>query len=648
MTFNYSRLPDLHLKRPILIYDGDCEFCRRWIARWRVKTDEIVEFQSFQDLGNRFPEIPREHFKEAIHFIDTEGHVFFGAKAIFKYMQYSAQQPWVYWLYCKLPLFAKCSEAAYRLVSKKRYLFSLFSRLMWGKTIEPSTYIFSSWLYARALGIIGMIAVISFWAQANGLIGSRGILPLPNYIEGVEDYLKSINLEGSKLFYLPTLFWINQNDIAIHTLFSAGLIASVCLTLGLCPALATFLFWLFYLSLVIAGQIFLSFQWDILLLEMSFLTIFFSSGKMRDRLRFHVDPSRLGRLLIWLLLFRLYFESGIVKFQSFGMGEINTWRDLTALNYHYWSQPLPTWTSWYFHHFPSWFHQFSLYLLYTVELGLPFLILGPRRIRNLGFLGMVLLQVAIILTGNYGFFNLLTIILCIPLIDDQSLPDFLRIKIIPSRVKNNAQLWIHNTRLVVLIPVAFIFICVGSFQLLQSCEDTRKSSKTREWLQEHEKLRDIYFWISRFHTINAYGLFRVMTTTRPEIVISGSDTGGDWKEYHFKYKPGDTLRRPSFCIPYMPRLDWQMWFAGLSYERSHTLPPWFGRFLNELFKGNTEVTNLLAINPFPENPPRYFRIQLYHYTFSDPSMREEDDRWWDALLLDNYTIEGQINEPSSS
>ena len=346
MTFNYSRLPNLHLKRPVLIYDGECEFCRRWIARWRVNTEEIIEFQPFQDLGNRFPEIPREQFKEAIHFIDTEGHVFFGAKAIFKYMQYSAQQPWVYWLYRKLPLFAKCSEAAYRLVSRKRYLFSFLSRLMWGKSIEPSTYIISSWLFARALGLIGMIAVISFWVQANGLIGSQGILPLPNYIEGVEDYLKSINLEGSKLFYLPTLFWINQNDIAIHTLFSAGLIASACLTLGLCPALATFLFWLFYLSLVIAGQVFLSFQWDILLLEMSFLTIFFSSWKKRDRLRFHVDPCRLGRLLIWLLLFRLYFESGIVKFQSFGIGEINTWRDLTALNYHYWSQPLPTWTSW--------------------------------------------------------------------------------------------------------------------------------------------------------------------------------------------------------------------------------------------------------------------------------------------------------------
>lgn len=648
MTFNYSRLSNLHLKRPILIYDGECEFCRRWIAGWRVNTDDIVEFQPFQDLDNRFSEIPCEHFEEAIHFIDMEGQVFFGAKAIFKFKQYSAHKPWGYWLYRKLPLFARCSEAVYRLVSRKRYFFSFWARLMWGRTLEPSTYCFTSWIFPRALGVIGIIAIISFWVQANGLIGSEGILPLPRFIEGVEDYLKSTNLEGSKLLYLPTLFWINQSDVAIHTLFSAGLITSVCLTLGLCPALTTFLFWLFYLSLVIAGQIFLSFQWDILLLEMSFLTIFFSSWKMKDRLRFHSDPSRLGRMLIWLLLFRLYFESGIVKFQSFGLGEINTWRDLTTLNYHYWSQPLPTWTSWYFHHLPTWFHQFSLYLLYTVELGLPFLILGPRRIRNLGFLGMVLLQVAIILTGNYGFFNILTITLCISLIDDQSLPHILRTKISTSRKNNNPQLWLRNAHLVMLVPIALIFVCVSSFQLLQSCEDSRESSATRKWMQEHKKLRDTYSWISRFHTINAYGLFRVMTMTRPEIVISGSDTGLEWKEYHFKYKPGNPQRRPSFCLPYMPRLDWQMWFAGLSYERSHTFPQWFGRFLEELLKGNAAVTNLLDTNPFPENPPRFFRIQLYHYTFADPSMRAEDDRWWDAVLLDNYTIEGQINEPSSS
>ena len=309
MTFKYPKFPHLHLKRPILIYDRDCEFCRRWIARWRSKNDDLVDFHSFQELGDRFSEIPPERFKEAIHFIDTVGHVFFGAKAVFKYFQFSAQRPWIYWLYRKLPIFAKCSEAAYRLVSRNRTFFSFWSRLMWGKTIEPPTYLFSSWLFTRALGIIGIIAVISFWIQGSGLIGSQGILPLPGYIERVENYLNTINFEGSKLFYLPTLLWINQSDAAIHTLFTAGLIASLCLTLGLCPPVAAFLFWLLYLSLVIAGQIFLSFQWDILLLEMSFLTIFFSSWKIWDRLKFHPEPSRLGRWLVWFLLFRLYFES---------------------------------------------------------------------------------------------------------------------------------------------------------------------------------------------------------------------------------------------------------------------------------------------------------------------------------------------------
>ena len=261
---------------------------------------------------------------------------------------------------------------------------------------------------------------------------------------------------------------------------------------------------------------------------------------------------------------------------------------------------------------------------------------------------MVLLQVAIILTGNYGYFNLLTIILCLPLIDDQSLPVILRNKLSAPLSKNKSQRWGRHARSIILIPVAFTIICVSSYQLLQSCEDSRKSSNSRKWIQEHEKLLSTYAWINRFHSINAYGLFRVMTMTRPEIIISGSDDRLEWKEYHFNFKPGDPRRRPVFCIPYMPRLDWQMWFAGLSYERSRTLPPWFSRFLEELFKGNPKVINLLDKNPFPENPPRFFRIQLYHYTFSNPSMRAESGVWWDAVLLDNYTIEGQMNASSSS
>ena len=647
MKHKYPSLTNPPEKRSLLIYDGECEYCRRWIARWKITTEGQVEYLSYQELGERFSEIPREQFKEAVHFIEPDGSVCSGAEAVFKCLHLSSKKSWLYRLYCKFSLFARGSEKIYQLVSKNRYFLSFCSRLLSGKNSEPSTYVFSSWVFPRALGVIAAIAVISYWVQAKGLIGSQGILPISAYFQGLENYLNEIQFEGCKFFYLPTLFWFNQSDFAINAVFSFALIASLCLTLGLFPALSALALWVSYLSLLIAGQDFLSFQWDILLIEMSFLTIFFCHWKMIDRLRSHSDPTRLGRWLIWFLLFRLYFESGVVKLQSYGLDEVNTWRDFTALNYHYWSQPLPTGISWYFHNLPPWFHQLSLYLLYFTELVLPFFIIGPRRIRNLAFSGMTIIQLCIILTGNYGFFNLLTIILCIPLIDDQSLPELLRKNLRNNFRKKDSRHWILRIHRIFLISVVLVTIPVSGFQLRQSCEDTRKPRKSRKWMQDHDYFRKTYFQISHFHTINAYGLFRVMTMTRPEIIISGSDDGIEWKDYTFKYKPGAPQLRPFFCVPHMPRLDWQMWFAGLYFERSRTLPPWLGRFLHELFNGNIEVNTLLADNPFPQNPPQFYRIQLHHYSFTDRITRENTGSWWNTELLGDYTLQGRVNTTSS-
>ena len=140
-------------------------------------------------------------------------------------------------------------------------------------------------------------------------------------------------------------------------------------------------------------------------------------------------------------------------------------------------------------------------------------------------------------------------------------------------------------------------------------------------------------WISPFHTVNGYGLFAVMTTLRPEIIVQGSNDGVEWRTYEFKHKPGDLARRPSFVAPHQPRLDWQMWFAALSPNR---VGGWFQAFALRLLEGSPSVTGLLAENPFPESPPRYIKAELYLYTFTDPGARQETGNWWERRHVGTY------------
>jgi hypothetical protein len=110
--------------------------------------------------------------------------------------------------------------------------------------------------------------------------------------------------------------------------------------------------------------------------------------------------------------------------------------------------------------------------------------------------------------------------------------------------------------------------------------------------------------VSPLLIVNPYGLFVTTTTTRPEIIIEGSEDGQTWREYVFRYKPGPVNRHPPWNIPHQPRLDWQMWFAAY---RTATENPWFERLLLELLKGSPPVLALLASNPFPDRPPKYVR-----------------------------------------
>ncbi len=583
--------------KPLLVYDNDCDFCRYWIAQWQHVTGDRVDYAPYQEVASQFPEIPISAFENSVQLIQENGTVLSGAAAVLR----ALNSGFLLWCYYHLPGFAKVSEGVYRLIAQHRPFFSAMTRWLWGSHTESISFCFSRWLFLRALGCIYLIAFLSLWVQVHGLIGSNGILPADQFLAAVG---QQVGTSGYHL--VPTLFWLNPSDLCLHLLCAGGVVLSLVLIAGFFPTWTLVGLWAFYLSLVSVGQVFLSFQWDVLLLEAGFLAIFFTPLQIRDTLSRATQPSKAFLWLSRWLLFRLMFASGFVKLAS-----DEVWRNLTALNFHYETQPLPTSIAWYVHQLPEWFQQISVLGMFAVELVIPFLIFAPRRLRTAGCIGLVGLQVLIILTGNYCFFNLLTIMLCLLLIDDVTWKRFLPKRLMPSiRLREQSS---HRYRRICIGVVAVLLLLLSGLRFSGQ-------------LFREIRLPDVA-WITPFRSVNTYGLFADMTESRPEIIVEGSNDRITWKTYEFRWKPGDLTTAPKWVAPHQPRLDWQMWFAALQGDYQNTY--WFLNFMGSLLRGNPEVLKLLADNPFPDTPPRYVRATLYNYRFTDFATKRSDGLWWD-------------------
>src|SRR5436190_14038631 len=395
--------------KPLIIWDGECHFCWRWIERWREITRDAVDYATSQESAERFPEIPREQFERSLIYIETDGSVFLGAEAVFRSLRCRSSRKWLAWSYDHVPGFAAVSESLYRIIAFNRRFASAITRLLWGDDVRPPAYFVARRWFLRALGLIFLIAFVSLWVQIDGLIGSNGIIPVSEFLPAAR-----AQLGDRALSILPTLCWLNSSDAFLHFLCGGGVVLSLLLIFGIAPALSLVGLVVFYLSLAIAGQTFLSFQWDILLLEIGFLSIFLAPWRLWPKRG--VDPpiSRAALFLLKLLLFKLMIMSGVVKLTS---GD-DSWWNLSALDYHYWSQPLPTVFGWWADKSPEWFKHFSVAFCLLVEIVVPFFIWAPRRLRLMAAGLLIFLQLAIAATGNYCFFNLLTIALCLLLIDD--------------------------------------------------------------------------------------------------------------------------------------------------------------------------------------------------------------------------------------
>ncbi|MBI4313985.1 MAG: lipase maturation factor family protein [Candidatus Omnitrophica bacterium] len=598
--------------KPLHVYDGDCGFCRRWISHWQLSTGDRVDYAPYQEVAHRFPDIPAAQFKAAVHLIEPGGRVSKGAEAVLRTLAYAPEKRWMLWMYRHVPGLKFFLELAYRVIARHRTKFSSLTQWLWGNHVGPASHQMTRWIFLRMLGCIYLIAFASLVPQIHGLIGQNGILPVQELLDAA-----GRQLGGDQARHLfPTLFWLNASDPALTFVCLAGIALSAALIIGLAQLPALIGLWICYLSLTIAGQEFLSFQWDILLLETGFLAIFFCPLRWTPAPPARETPP--SQAILWLLrwlLFRLMFGSGMVKLAS---GD-SAWANLTALTYHYQTQPLPTPLSWYFHQMPTGFHVFCAAFMFIVELLVPFLIFAPRRLRVWGCGIMIFFQIFIFATGNYAFFNILTIALCLLLLDDAVWPAWIRRLL---RNEKPEPLRPFRWRAAITIPVAIMILFLS----------ITPSLKFRS-MDESGILVQSYRWLAPFRLVNSFGLFAVMTTRRPEIIIEGSRDGRKWLAYEFKYKPGDVRHPPSYVAPHQPRLDWQMWFAALSNARANR---WFMRLAQRLLEGSPEVTGLLKKNPFVGGPPRYIRATLYDYRFATPGERARDGAWWHREEIKPY------------
>ncbi len=461
-------------------------------------------------------------------------------------------------------------------------------------------YILTGWLIARCLGLIYAIAFASLGVQVLGLMGHDGILPAATLIQYLNEHL------GVQRFWaLPTLCWFNASDAFLLFLCWGGFACSLLLAVGVVPRIMAFIAWVFYLSLVSVGRDFLGFQWDSLLLEAGFLVIF-------------LTPSAVVIWLLRWLIFRLMLESALVKLIS---GDPH-WRDLTALTYHYWTQPLPNIISWYAAQLPLWFQKLSVVIMFAIELVFPFFIFFGRRARLIAFWGIAGLQFIIMLTGNYCSFNLLALVIALSLLDDAALKRFIpsiwqeRIKPKPGKFKRAGVVlqWVLASLIAVITLAQFFMMLMEKWPPAPVMAVMNAASPLR--------------------SINSYGLFAMMTTNRMEIVIEGSNDGQIWLPYAFKWKPGDLNEAPKWAAPHQPRLDWQMWFASLGNFRQD---PWIINFQQRLLEGSKPVLHLLAHDPFDGHPPKYIRAIGYEYRFTDMAQHKATGQWWQRTYKEAYS-----------
>jgi uncharacterized membrane protein YphA (DoxX/SURF4 family) len=484
-----------------------------------------------------------------------------------------------------------------------------------------NTYFISSWLFVRLLGLTYLLAFLSAFIEVRGLIGSDGIIPVHNTLAS---YLGNNSLDFGRLLAVvlshPTVFWVESSDFLLFSVTASGIVLSLLVFSGICCGPALLLLWFLYLSIVNVGSVFFAFQWDTLLLEATLPALFLPIWKPLD-LGWKPTSCAVNRFTVWLyrwLVFRVMFFSGVVKLAK---GCIY-WSSMTALAYYYETQLLPSPVALYAHQLPMPVQIASTVAAVVIELCGPFLIFLGRRARLVAAVGFFLLMALIGLTGNHGYFNALSCVICLFLIDDHCYLQILEKLKIPvkrllpeqARAESPAASGNRTSRRALIAGLAVVLITL-----------LPEALRFKEYLQLPPALASAGRLLSLWGIAGNYGLYETIFPNRSELEFEGSYDRLDWQPYHFKYKVQELDKTPPFLLLLQPRLDWRLRFAAIGEPEQS---PWLKGFLSRLLSGSPAVAGLLSENPFKAAPPTYVRVMRYTYNFETPSQLGISGHWW--------------------
>jgi hypothetical protein len=461
----------------------------------------------------------------------------------------------------------------------------------------------------RGTAVIYLIAFVCAARQFRGLIGARGMLPIPKY------------LERRSFRVTPSIFHLHYSDRFFATVCWVGAALSAAMVVGFADAVPVWLampgwllLWALYLSIVNVGQIWYAFGWESLLLEAGLLVVFVGNDD--------VAPPVLVMWLTRWLLFRVEFGAGLIKLRG-----DRCWRDLSCLDYHHETQPMPGPLSWFFHHLPRPLHRVEAAGNHFAQLIVPFGLFAPQPVAGIAAAIIAVTQFWLVLSGNFAWLNMLTIVLALSVIDTSTVATVLGIEP-PADQPASQPLWF------MAVVIAFTALVV-----------VRSWYPARNLVSRRQRMNSSF---DPLHMVNTYGAFGSISRTRDEVIIEGTssthvDDETDWREYEFKGKPGDVTRMPRQWSPYHLRLDWLMWFLPLS---SAYAQPWLIPFCAGLLTNDPSIVRLLRTNPFPDTPPAHVRATLYRYRFSTAHELRSQRVWWRRERVGEYLAPLSLDEAS--
>jgi Lipase maturation factor len=487
-------------------------------------------------------------------------------------------------------------------------------------------YWLTRFVLLRLLGFVYAVAFLAAAIQLVPLIGSDGLLPLAPYLDRVAEHLGS---RWDGFWALPTFFWLGASDLALRAVAWTGFALSCAVVAGYANAIGLAALWALYMSIVHVGQDWYGYGWEIQLLETGFLAIFLVP--LVDARPF---PRRAPPIaLIWLyrwLAFRIMLGAGLIKVRG-----DSCWRDLTALYYHFETQPIPNPVSRALHFLPRGLLRAGVAFNHLAELVAPWFVFAPRVARRIAGAVIVAFQATLIVSGNLSFLNYLTIVPALACFDDRVWSRLLP-RALVRRAERAAAEAVPSVAMQRISWAVVALVAALSIQPVANLASPGQIMNTA---------------FDRFDLVNTYGAFGSVGRERWNVVFEGTaddaaDESAEWKPYPYRALPVALDRRPVVIAPYQPRLDWQMWFAAMATPEQY---PWTVHLVWKLLHNDAGALSLFAENPFPERPPRYVRAVLYRYAFApagDPRgrwwTREEQGLWLPPLSADNPRLQDAL------